>query len=77
MSANERVRIEIGFEGGPIMGAHVPAEDAERLERQLASGSGGTVELDLEDGRCLIALSRVLYVKRFSKESRVGFGGSG
>jgi hypothetical protein len=71
----ERVRIEIGFEGGPIMGAQVPAADAERLERHLAAGGDGTVEIGLEDGRCIVVLARVLYVKRFAKESRVGFSG--
>ena len=75
--ADERIRIEIGFEGGQIMGAQVPVADAERLERQLASGGAGTVELDVEDGRILVVLAHVLYVKRFSKESRVGFNPAG
>ena len=72
---SERVRIQIGFEGGETMGAQVSVEDAERLRRQLSAGGDGTVELEVEDGRCLVVLARVLYVKRFSKESRVGFGG--
>jgi len=75
--ADERIRIELGFEGGQIMGAQVPVADAERLERQLASGGVGTVELDVEDGRILVVLAHVLYVKRFSKESRVGFNPAG
>jgi len=75
--ADERIRIELGFEGGQIMGAQVPVADAERLERQLASGGVGTVELDVEDGRIVVVLARVLYVKRFSKESRVGFNPAG
>lgn len=73
--ADDRVRIEIGFEGGQIMGLQTPQEDAERLERHLASGGDGTVELAMEDGRCIVVLSRVLYVKRYARESRVGFGG--
>ena len=75
--ADERIRIEIGFEGGQIMGTQVPVADAERLERQLASGGVGTVELDVEDGRIVVVLAHVLYVKRFSKESRVGFNPAG
>ena len=75
--ADERIRIALGFEGGQIMGAQVPVADAERLERQLASGGVGTVELDVEDGRIVVVLARVLYVKRFSKESRVGFNPAG
>ena len=75
--ADERIRVELGFEGGQIMGAQVPVADAERLERQLASGGVGTVELDVEDGRIVVVLAHVLYVKRFSKESRVGFNPAG
>ena len=75
--ADERIRIELGFEGGQIMGAQVPVADAERLERQLASGGVGTVELDVEDGRIVVVLAHVLYIKRFSKESRVGFNPAG
>jgi len=74
MEVDERIRIEIGFEGGQVMGAQVPAADAERLERDLATGGDGTVELDVEDGRCVVVLARVLYVKRYARESRVGFG---
>jgi hypothetical protein len=73
--ADDRVRIEIGFDGGQIMGAQVPAEDADRLERHLSASGNGTVEIELEDGRCVVVLSRVLYIKRFAKESRVGFSG--
>ena len=29
---------------------------------------------DADDGRYTIALRRVVYVKRFARESRVGFG---
>lgn len=72
--ADGPVRIEIGFEGGQIMGAQVPPEDADRLVRRLEAGGDGTIELQVEDGRCTVVLTRVLYVKRFARESRVGFG---
>jgi hypothetical protein len=70
----ERTRIEIGFDGGQIMGAVVDAETVDRLERALASGQDGSLALDVEDGRYTVALSRILYVKRFAREGRVGFG---
>jgi hypothetical protein len=60
----ERIRIEIGFDGGQIMGAVVDGESVDRLESAL----------DVEDGRYTVALSRIVYVKRFSREGRVGFG---
>ena len=70
----ERIRIEIGFDGGQIMGALVTVQSADELERELASANGTTIALDAADGRYLIALARVVYVKRFARESRVGFG---
>jgi hypothetical protein len=70
----ERTRIEIGFDGGQIMGAVVDSETVDRLERALASGEDGSLALDVEDGRYTVALSRIVYVKRFAREGRVGFG---
>jgi hypothetical protein len=71
----DRVRIEIGFDGGQIMGAHVETDVVDQLERALASAQDGSLALDVEDGRYTVALSRIVYVKRFAREGRVGFGG--
>ena len=70
----DRIRIEIGFDGGQIMGALVEAKVVERLEQALASGEEGAMALDVEDGRYTVTLRRILYVKRFAREGRVGFG---
>jgi hypothetical protein len=71
----ERVRIEIGFDGGQIMGALVQEASADALERALAGGPNEpSLTLEAEDGRYLIRLERVVYVKRFARDSRVGFG---
>jgi hypothetical protein len=71
---DDRTRIEIAFEGGAAIGVLVSGDDADALERALADGSGPTFVLDAEDGQYLVALKRVVYVKRFARESRVGFG---
>ncbi len=70
----DRVRIEIAFEGGTIVGALVSSGAVDDLERALGERDDGTVVLDADDGRYTIALRRVLYVKRFAREARVGFG---
>jgi hypothetical protein len=70
----ERIRIEIGFDGGQIMGALVESDTVDRLEQALASGEEGSLGLDVEDGRYTVALRRIVYVKRFLREGRVGFG---
>ena len=83
MNSPERVRIEIAFDGGQIMSALVATSSADALEQALGAadlraGTGeAALSLDAEDGRYTIALQRVVYVKRFLRESRVGFGAVG
>ena len=74
MASNEHdTRIEIGFEGSQIMSALVTAAAADDLESALAKGNDGTLVLDAEDGRYTVALERVVYLKRFAREGRLGF----
>lgn len=68
------MRIEIGFEGGQIMGAVVQPATADALEQALREGGEAMLALDADDGRYTIRLERVVYVKRFAREARVGFG---
>jgi hypothetical protein len=70
----ESVRIELAFDGGTVLSALVTVQGADELERALATEAGGSVMLDTADGRYTIALSRVVYMKRYARESRVGFG---
>jgi hypothetical protein len=74
VAENEQVRIEVAFEGGQIMGALVTAASADALERALAGGGEPALALDANDGRYTVAVAKVVYVKRFARESRVGFG---
>ena len=74
MAEADRVRIEIGFDGGQIMSELVEAAAVDQLERTLAGGEDVTFAFDTTDGHTIVALRRVLYVKRFARESRVGFG---
>ena len=71
--AEDRVRVEIGFDGGQIMGAYVEVGTADALERALEDRGDGALALEAEDGRYTVALKRVVYVKRFNREGRVGF----
>jgi len=71
---DERARVEIAFDAGQAMGVLVSPATADALERALHDGSDGAFEVEAEDGTYTIALRRVVYVKRFARESRVGFG---
>jgi hypothetical protein len=66
-------RVEIGFQGGDVLSVRVPVEDADALDAALRTREDAVCELRGEDGRFLVALSQVLYVKRYAREARVGF----
>jgi hypothetical protein len=74
MSNEHDTRIEVGFEGSQIMSALVTSKAADEIETALSNGAGGTVALDAEDGRYTVAIARVVYLKRFAREGRLGFG---
>lgn len=68
----ERVRVEIAFEGGQVLSIVVTVDSADQLEQAL--GGEGALALEAEDGRYTVVLGEVVYVKRFAREARVGFG---
>jgi len=74
VAEGESIRIEIAFKGGQIMAAMVTPKTADELEQALANGRDGTYALDASEGRYSVVLPQVVYVKRFARESRVGFG---
>jgi hypothetical protein len=75
--ADERVRIEVGFDGGQVMSVLTTTESVEQLEQALGAGQDGAIAIDADDGRYTLALRRIVYVKRLARESRVGFGAAG
>jgi hypothetical protein len=75
--ADDRVRIEVAFERGQAFSALVDTGVADEIERRLKEGTEGTVDVEAEDGRYVVVLREVAYLKRFARESRVGFGNPG
>lgn len=73
MPKEERIRIEVGFDGGQIMGALVTPASADDLQNALVRSEEGAVVVDASDGLYSIAIQRVVYLKRYSREARVGF----
>jgi hypothetical protein len=72
--ADERIRIELAFEGGHVVSALIDSDSVDRLERALGGGGGDTVLISADDGTYTVALQKVVYLKRFARENRVGFG---
>jgi hypothetical protein len=68
----DQVRVEIGFDGGQSLSMLVSSESADELERGI--GSEGSVSLDAEDARYIVAVRRIVYLRRFRRDARVGFG---
>jgi hypothetical protein len=73
---NDRVRLEIAFEGNQVLTVYVPTATADDIDRSM-TGSHESLSFQAEDGRYTIAVSKVVFVKRFARESRVGFGADG
>jgi len=73
-AAAERVRLEIAFEGGQSLSVIVPISVAEDLDRALSSDEAKSLEFEAEDGRYTVAVRKIVFAKRFARESPVGFG---
>ena len=76
MSSNDRVRVEIAFDGTQVLSVFVPAATADDLDRALAGGQE-SISFEAEDGRYTVQVHKVVYMKRLARESRVGFGAAG
>jgi hypothetical protein len=74
VSANDRIRLEIAFEGQQVLTVNVPVQAADDLDRALAGDHDSSLSFEAEDGRYTVAVARIVFVKRFARESRVGFG---
>jgi len=77
MPAEDKVRVEVAYQGGQSFTTLMSNETADELERRLASGEESVLTIDAEDGRYAVVLGHIAYVKRFLRESRVGFGSPG
>jgi hypothetical protein len=73
VASDDRVRLDIGLEGGSTLTVAVTVLEADSLEERLRRSESGVAELEAEDGRLLVVLSHVLYVRRHARGSRVGF----
>ena len=74
MADAERIRVEIAFRSGQSLTVNVAAKTADELEAALAQGEPEAVSFEAEDGRYTAVVRMIAFVKRHSRESRVGFG---
>jgi hypothetical protein len=74
MNEPERIRIEIAFDGQQVLSVLVTLQTADELERALAGDRDSAFSFEADDGAYTVSLRRVVFVKRWARESRVGFG---
>jgi hypothetical protein len=72
--ADDTRRIDIGFQGGPVLPARVKERSYEELHKALSKDrSERWFELETLDSKISIDLSQVVYVRIDTEEQRVGF----
>jgi hypothetical protein len=73
VASAQRVRVEVGFQGGQVIGTFVSQDSADQLERALHEDGPRVVVLDTEEGPYHVVVPEVAYLRRFNRASRVGF----
>lgn len=73
--SEKTVSLQIAFEGGQSVGADVSEETAAKLAAALDAGET-MFELDTEGDTFLLALGKIVYVRRAARETRIGFAAS-
>jgi len=71
--ADERVRVELGFQGGQVTSVFVDTGSADTLEQALHKDGPRVVVLETEDGPLHVVVPTVAYFKRVVRAGRVGF----
>ena len=72
--ADESRRIDIGFQGGPVLPARVKQGAYDALRKALADERAERwFDLETQDSQVSIDLSQVVYVRIDTEEQRVGF----
>ena len=61
-------------DGPQVLSVAVSAKIATELEQALDGSRDGALSFEADDGAYTLSLARIVYVKRFARESRVGFG---
>jgi hypothetical protein len=73
VSDDKPQKINIGFQGGPVLSARVAPSELVGLRQALADG--GWYELTAEDGTISLRVDKIVYLLVDTEAHRVGFGG--
>lgn len=70
--ASERLKVEIGFDGGQVLPARLSEDVLKQLRAALDTGAGW-LDLETEDETIALDLARVLFIRIAASAQRVGF----
>ncbi len=71
--SDDLLRIQIGFDSGQTVTALISEPSFDELKAAL--GGDSVIEIATEDGSIVVPVRAVSYVKRFSRETSIGFSG--
>jgi hypothetical protein len=72
--ADETRRIDIGFQGGPVLPTRVKQSSYDDLRKALSNERADRwFELETQDSKISVDLSQIVYVRIDNEEQRVGF----
>ena len=69
-------RVEIGFSGGQVIAVRLEPEGLEELTRVVQHREGWH-QLETRDGRVMLDLREVAFMRTAPEEHRIGFTGDG
>ena len=69
----ERIRLEIGFDGGQIVAVETTEEEAGVLARTFAASSSARVSIEGDGCRLDVDTARIAYVRRGLSSRQIGY----
>ena len=69
----ERIRLEIGFDGGQIVAVETTEEEAGQVARAFAASSSARVSIDGDGCRLDLDTGRIAYVRRGLSGRQIGY----
>ncbi|MGI8748984.1 MAG: hypothetical protein ACR2J6_00250 [Thermoleophilaceae bacterium] len=72
--AAELRRIDVGFQGGPVLAVRATAESYDNLVNAMGDDNSPRWQtLDTDDSEILVDLSQIVYIRREAGDQKVGF----
>ncbi len=72
--ADDLRRIDVGFQGGPVLAVRAKADSYDNLVAALGDDNARRWQtLETDDSEILVDLSQIVYVRREAGDLKVGF----